>query len=128
MDLKRDAEKSRSLSKGAGMSSVKATSEDVQIHSPQPRRLIDLKGLGGEVPAISPRKDHELSTSSKTVDGPTQYADENGASAPKKHLRGNGKLPKRPPIPRWDVDNSWSCAGGEGAPFKLGMTTWAKLT
>lgn len=131
MDLKRDAEKSRPLSKGAGMSSVKVTSGDVQIHSPQPRRLIDLKGLGGEEPAISARKDHESavpSTSSKTVDGPTQHTDENGASGPKKPFRGNGKLPKRPPIPRWDVDNSWSCAGGEGPPFKLGMTTWAKLT
>jgi len=117
------------------MSSVKGTSEDVQIHSPQPKRLIDLKGLRGEVPAISARRDDAgavPSTSSKTVDEPTRYAvvsgDENGASAPKKPLRGNGKLPKRPPIPRWDVDNSWNCAGGEGPPFKLGMTTWAKLT
>jgi hypothetical protein len=130
MDLKRDAEKSRSSSKGTSMSSGKATSDDVQIHSPQPRRLIDLKGLEGEV-VISAGRDNGAvpSTSSKTVDGHTVVSgDENGASAPKKPLRGNGKLPKRPPIPRWDIDNSWHCAGAEGVSFKLGMTSWAKLT
>jgi len=122
MDLKRNAENSRTLSKGMG---TRATSDDVQIHSPQPRRPIDLKGLGvagrGHGSAVS-------STSSKTVDEPTVVSgDGNGASVPQKPLRGNGKLPKRPPIPRWD-ENGWQYAGGEGVPFKLGMTSWVNMT
>jgi len=118
MDLK----KSRSLSKGT--TGTKATSDD-QIHSPQPRRPIDLKGLGV---VISGHGSAVFSASSKTVDEPTVVSgDGNGPSVPQKPLRGNGKLPKRPPIPRWD-DNGWQCAGGEAVPFKLGMTSWVNMT
>lgn len=112
------------------MSSGKVTSNNVQIHSPQPRRLVDLKSLGEEG-VTSAGRDNGGAVPSTSVDEPRYSVvsgDENGASAPKGPLRGNGMLPKRPPIPRWDVDNSWHCAGGEGAPFKLGMASWVKLT
>jgi hypothetical protein len=131
MDLKRDAEKSRLLSEGTSASSAKAAPEvDVQIHSPQPRRLIDLKNLRAEMGG----ENSVPSTPTQAVDGPTRCeavsGNENGPSPPKKLLRGNGKpYPKRPPIPRWDdVDNDWQHGSGEGAPFKFGITSRVMLT
>ncbi|CAA7260492.1 unnamed protein product [Cyclocybe aegerita] len=89
-----------------------------EVVCPQPRRLIDMKNLGREavLSALgSDGADIENGSRPKKAEASETAVekDENAASGPipiPKHkqapLRGSAKLPRRPPIPRWDVDNS----------------------
>ncbi|KAJ3506340.1 hypothetical protein NLJ89_g6924 [Agrocybe chaxingu] len=90
----------------------------LEVVCPQPRRLIDMKNFGREA-VLSALGSHDVDIENGSRPKKTEATeiaaerDENGASGPlpvpkikQAPLRGSAKLPRRPPIPRWDVDNS----------------------
>jgi hypothetical protein len=115
--------------------SRRAAASEAAMQGPQPP-LADLKNLGGGA-AISAGGSHDVVENNgytKALVGSAVKCaagrGENGAGAsgvaaayPKKQgppLRGNARLPKRPPLPRWDDDKSWqSATGAVVARYKL---------
>jgi hypothetical protein len=122
-------------SQGRAAGSRRAAVSEGVMQGPQPP-LADLKNLGGGA-AISAGGSHDGVENSgytkASVGSAVKCAagrGENGAGAlgvavayPKKQgppLRGNARLPKRPPLPRWDDDKSWqSATGAVVARYKL---------
>jgi hypothetical protein len=90
----------------------KATqSEHPHIYAPQPRHVINLNIVSGDG-ANESRESHRAAQVSTAITGkknvravqPQDHKSEVVPSKPKeKPLRGNAKLPSRPPIPRWDL-------------------------
>ncbi|KDR75549.1 hypothetical protein GALMADRAFT_156550 [Galerina marginata CBS 339.88] len=136
LNLKKLREEGRSKS---DVASSGIAASRIEVYAPQSRRLIDMKNFGTDA-AKAKTNSHDVvenSAHTKAIDARrclTVIKDENrdGASPavvtpkPKKNaLRGNAKLPKRPPIPRWDDDNNSGVTGSEAqaAGYHLGLTS-----
>ncbi|KAF8161399.1 hypothetical protein B0H34DRAFT_796197 [Crassisporium funariophilum] len=110
--------------------SAKPTHEPLILHSPQPSHLIDLKRFGKDADMNVSSPDRKGAANPKELFGEIK-ADENAGSEPisiprpkGKALRGNNKLPRRPPIPQWDLDYEFTSRKGRGElQYHLGPTT-----
>jgi len=84
--------------------------QHLHIHAPQPRHFINLNLVSGDAASES-RESHRAAQVSTAITGkksicavqPQYHKNEVDPKPKGKPLRGNAKLPSRPPIPRWDL-------------------------
>lgn len=85
--------------------------QHLHIYAPQPRHVINLNLVGGDA-ANESRESHRTAQVNAAITGKkivraVQHQDHKSEVVPpkpkEKPLRGNAKLPSRPPIPRWDL-------------------------
>lgn len=92
-------------------SAVEETNPTFEVRAPQPTRLINLKNLGLDAGAIFHPKIED--SPSVVKDSASGVGDKNRefvapveVSKPKQdRFRGGAKMPRRPPLPRWEVDD-----------------------
>lgn len=88
--------------------------QHLHVYAPQPRHVINLNLVSGDAANESreSRESHRVAQASTSITGqkiaravqPQDHKSEVVPPKPKeKPLRGNAKLPSRPPIPRWDL-------------------------